>query len=285
MGRLRYQQGEGGRMVSRESKAAVKMSGTVEAIYTAPFAGEPMRPLSEAEAISGQGLAGDRYLEGTGYYSNRPLADGSREITLIEAEELEGLERETGIRLDPSESRRNVLTRSVRVNDLIGKRFRMGEVVCEGIRICEPCTYLEKLTGKRVMRPLVHRGGLRARIVSGGTVRVGDGIWVSLDDPAKDEAPGAGVQSSDTETAGDTDPREIHADGILRKLEYPSSEGGSHYLQSEGAETVEYALVSEELELEDYLGVKVRAFGYPVDDASGDAGDHKLMKVYLIGAL
>jgi MOSC domain-containing protein YiiM len=75
------------------------------------------------------------------------------------------------------------LTRSVSLNGLIGKRFRMGEVLCEGIRICEPCTYLEKLTQKRVMRPLVHRGELRARIISGGTVRVGDAIWDSSGDP------------------------------------------------------------------------------------------------------
>lgn len=159
-----------------ESKATEKITGTVEAIYITSSAGKPMQPLWEAEAIAGQGLAGDRYLEGTGYYSNRPLADGSREITLIEAEELEKLERETGIHLDPSESRRNVLTRSISVNDLIGRQFRIGEITCEGIRICEPCTYLEKLTGKRVMRPLVHKGGLRARIVFGGTVRVGDAI-------------------------------------------------------------------------------------------------------------
>ncbi len=165
--------------MSPESKATGQLTGTVEAIYTTPSAGKPMQPLPEVEAITGQGLAGDRYLKGTGYYSNRPLADGSREITLIEAEELEKLERETGIHLDPSECRRNVLIRSVSVNGLIGKRFRIGEVVCEGIRICEPCTYLEKLTHKRVMRPLVHKGGLRARIISGGTVRVGDAIWDS----------------------------------------------------------------------------------------------------------
>lgn len=271
--------------MGRDLKAAPKVTGTVEAIYIASSAGEPMRTLSEAEAITGRGLAGDRYLEGTGYYSNRPLADGSREITLIEAEDLEGIMRETGIRLDPSESRRNVLTRSACVNSLIGKRFRMGQVLCEGIRICEPCTYLEKLTGKRVMRPLVHRGGLRARIVSGGTVRVGDQILISSESPAKNVAPAAGVRSSGTETADRIDPREIHADGILRKLEYPSFEGGSHCLQGEGAQTVEYALVSEELELDDYLGVNVRAFGYLVHGTSGYAEDHKLMKVFLIGAL
>lgn len=180
--------------MSARSRATNKIAGTVEAIYVAPSAGEPMQPLPEVEAIAGQGLAGDRYREGTGYYSNRPLADGSREITLIEAEVLEKLARGSGVRLDPSESRRNVLTRSIRVNDLIGERFHIGEVVCEGIRICEPCTYLEKLTGKRVMRPLVHEGGLRARIVCGGTVKVGDGILVSSGKPAMELDPASSVQ-------------------------------------------------------------------------------------------
>lgn len=166
-----------------ESKVTETLAGSVEALYITSSAGEPMQPLLEAEAVAGRGLTGDRYFEGTGYYSERPLADGSREVTLFEAEELEKLERESGIRLDPSESRRNVLTRSISVNGLIGKRFRMGEVLCEGIRICEPCTYLEKLTGKRVMRPLVHRGGLRARIISGGAVKVGDEIQDSSEDP------------------------------------------------------------------------------------------------------
>jgi hypothetical protein len=272
--------------VSRESKAAEKVLGTVEAIYITPSAGKPMQPLSEAEAIAGRGLAGDRYLEGTGYYSNRPLADGSREVTLVEAEELEALGRETGIRLDPSESRRNVLTRSVRVNDLIGKRFRMGEVVCEGIRICEPCTYLEKLTQKRVMRPLVHRGGLRARIVSGGTVRVGDEIRESSETPAEDTEPiAAGVRGSDAAVAGGVDPAEVQAEGILRKLGPPSSEGGTHYLENEDTEAVEYTLVSEDLELDDYSGIKVRVLGYLVDGASGYQSGPKLLRTFLVTAV
>lgn len=268
--------------MSARSRATNKIAGTVEAIYVAPSAGEPMQPLPEVEAIAGQGLAGDRYREGTGYYSNRSLADGSREITLIEAEVLEKLARGSGVRLDPSESRRNVLTRSIRVNDLIGERFHIGEVVCEGIRICEPCTYLEKLTGKRVMRPLVHEGGLRARIVCGGTVKVGDGILVSSGKPAMELDPASSVQRPGAEDADDIHPGEIQADGILRKLKSPSPAGGSHYLESE---TAEYALVSEALDLEDYLGVNVRAFGYLVDGASDGAGDGKLMKVFLIGAL
>lgn len=272
--------------MSRESKAAGKITGTVEAIYTAPSAGEPMQPLSEADAIAGRGLAGDRYLEGAGYYSNRPLADGSREITLIEAEELEGLERETGIRLDPSESRRNILTRSVSVNALIGKRFWLGGVLCEGLRICEPCTYLEKLNGKRVMRPLVHKGGLRARIVSGGTVRVGDEVQDSPENPVEDaEAVEADVHRPNTKAPANTDREEIQAEGILRKLKSSSSAGGTHYLEDDDTGAIEYVLVSEDLELDDFLEIRVVALDYPDDVASGRGDGPGLMRTFLISAV
>ncbi len=83
---------------------------------------------------------------------------------------------ERGIELPPIESRRNVVTRGIRLLDLIGRRFRIGEVVCEGVRPCPPCKHLEEITGKKVMRPLIHRGGVRARIVEGGWIRVGDPI-------------------------------------------------------------------------------------------------------------
>lgn len=165
--------------MSPESEATGDVTGRVQAIYVTSSAGEPMKALTEAEAIAGEGLAGDRYLKGTGYYSKRPRPDGGRQITLLETEELERLEEEGGIRLEPAESRRNILTRFIHVNDLIGKQFRIGEVLCEGISICEPCTYLEELTKKCVMRPLVHRGGLRARIVSDGLIKVGDKIQYS----------------------------------------------------------------------------------------------------------
>jgi len=152
------------------------MVGCVEAIYTAPEAAAAMEPLQQARAIAGEGLEGDRYLKGVGYYSKRPLPNGGRQLTLIEAEVLEGLLEEMGIRLEPSESRRNLVTRSIKLNDLVGKRFRVGEVLCEGVALCEPCKYLEDLTGKRVLKPLVHRGGLRANVLAGGTIMVGDRV-------------------------------------------------------------------------------------------------------------
>jgi MOSC domain-containing protein YiiM len=152
------------------------MSGRVEAIFTAGGAGQPMTPLAAAVAVAGRGLAGDRYHDRTGYYSERPSPGGGRELTLIEAEVLESLATEHGIELAPSECRRNVVTRGVRLNELIGQRFRVGALLCEGVRICEPCVYLEQITGKPVNEPLVHRGGLRANIIQGGTLRVGDAI-------------------------------------------------------------------------------------------------------------
>jgi MOSC domain-containing protein YiiM len=150
------------------------MRGEVVAIHIAAGAGQPMQALDEAEAIAGEGLIGDRYRDGTGFYSDKPITPGAREITLIAEEALAAVERETGIALQPEEHRRNVTTRGVDLDALIGQRFRIGEVLCEGIRSCPPCTHLEEVTGKPVMPPLVHRGGLRARIVEGGWMKLGD---------------------------------------------------------------------------------------------------------------
>lgn len=242
-----------------------------------------MQPLTEAQAIAGHGLAGDRYLKGTGYYSRRPQPDGGRQLTLLETEELEKLESETGIRLDPSESRRNVLTRAISVNDLIGERFRIGGVLCEGIRICEPCTYLERLTGKRVMRPLVHRGGLRARIVSGGFLKVGDEIWHSPEEPAEEKGPKIpDVHSPNAENVGKVDPSEVQAEGTLKKRGDTPAGGGTHYLQSGDAETVSWTLESEELDLDDFLELEVRVLGYEVEDVPADSHGARLMNVFLV---
>jgi MOSC domain-containing protein YiiM len=150
------------------------VTGKVEGIFIADRAGQPMRPTDEVLAVAGHGLDGDRYSTRKGTYSERP--GGGRHLTLIETEVLEALATERGIELAPRESRRNVATRGVRLNDLVGKRFRVGSVLCEGIRLCEPCTYLEGLTGRPINEPLVHRAGLRAEILEGGSLRVGDEI-------------------------------------------------------------------------------------------------------------
>jgi len=148
--------------------------GRVEAIHIATEAARPLAAVTAVRAVRGQGLEGDRYFYKVGTYSDHP--GSGREVTLIEAEAIEALARERGIVLEPGASRRNIVTRHVPLNDLVGLRFQVGEVLLEGTRLCEPCLHLERLTRKGVLAGLLHRGGLRTVIVEGGTVRVGDPI-------------------------------------------------------------------------------------------------------------
>jgi MOSC domain-containing protein YiiM len=148
--------------------------GQVEAIHVAPSAGAPMQTMSEVEAVAGVGLVGDRYARSLGFYSPRPTDPGAREVTLFEAEVLDQLRAEHGIVLNGAEHRRNLTTRGVRLAGLLGHRFRVGDVVLEGVKDCPPCDHLERLVGKPVLQPLVNRGGLRARVLEGGTIRLGD---------------------------------------------------------------------------------------------------------------
>jgi len=146
--------------------------GSVVSIHVAPEAGAPMVVVPEARALPGRGLEGDRYATGRGHYSPRPSA-GGREITLIETETLEAL-GSLDVKLTPAETRRNVATRGVPLNHLVDRVFRVGDVRLRGTRLCEPCKHLEGLTRDGVMAALVHRGGLRAQILSEGVIRVGD---------------------------------------------------------------------------------------------------------------
>ena len=135
-----------------------------------------METRESVAAVEGQGLEGDRYLSGVGTYSNKPGID--RQVTLIEAEVLESLSAELGQPFSSADSRRNVITRGLQLNDLTESTFRVGEVTLRGVRLCEPCAYLEEVTGLPVLKPLVNRGGLRAEILTGGTIRVGDPLEV-----------------------------------------------------------------------------------------------------------
>ncbi|MDQ3128290.1 MAG: MOSC domain-containing protein [Chloroflexota bacterium] len=152
--------------------------GMVESIHIADLAGSPMRPAARVRAIADVGLEGDRYATVAGHYSGDAKDD--RQITLIEAEEIEAFTARTANELAPGETRRNVTTRGIRLNALVGRRFRIGPVECEGTRLCEPCQYLVDLLGKPVLEPLVHRAGLRARILTGGEITLGDEV-VALD--------------------------------------------------------------------------------------------------------
>jgi MOSC domain-containing protein YiiM len=148
--------------------------GNVVSIYIARDAAVPMESREEVIAVAGQGLEGDRYFEGRGYWSKTPGV--SREVTLIELETIEALEREKSIAIAPGAARRNVVTRGVPLNHLVGREFQVGAVRLRGTRLCEPCAYLEGLTHRGVLAGLIHRGGLRAEIVTGGTIRVEDPI-------------------------------------------------------------------------------------------------------------
>jgi ADP-ribose pyrophosphatase YjhB (NUDIX family) len=141
--------------------------GRVEHIHVAPAAGAPMQPRGEVEATAGAGLAGDRYAAGGGFWQDARV---SRDLTLVEAEVIDELA------LAPGETRRNVTTRGVALGGLLGRTFWLGDVLAEGTSLCEPCRHLEEVTGKRLLRPLVHRGGLRANLLTGGTIAVGDPI-------------------------------------------------------------------------------------------------------------
>jgi MOSC domain-containing protein YiiM len=153
--------------------ATVATVGIVEHIHIAVAAGAPVRAVDAVRAIPGVGLDGDRYAHGAGHYKD---AHVSRDLTLIEAEAIETLTDEHGIELTPGETRRNITTRGISLNNLVGRRFWIGGVLCEGTHKCNPCQYLTELTGKPLLRPLVDRGGLRADILAGGVIRRGDSV-------------------------------------------------------------------------------------------------------------
>ena len=152
-------------------------NGSVHSIHVTAVAAEPTVAVEEARAVAGKGLEGDRYFSATGSWSSTP--GSGRQVTLIELETIEALERDYKYRIEPGQARRNIVTRGVALNHLVGREFSAGEVVLRGLRLNEPCNHLASLTDEKVKQGLVHRGGLRADIVSGGVIRVGDQIRVA----------------------------------------------------------------------------------------------------------
>jgi MOSC domain-containing protein YiiM len=150
--------------------------GRVEAIAVADRAEAPMQQMTTARAIPGRGLDGDRYASRVGTFTPRSGRGSGYDLTLIEAEVLDELTLPDGHRLEYAEARRNLVTRGIDLNTLVGQRFRVGDVECVGRRLCEPCAHLERLTHRGVVRELIHRGGLRADILTAGTITVGAAI-------------------------------------------------------------------------------------------------------------
>ena len=148
------------------------LHGTVEGLAVAPAAEAPMQLLDVAHARAGHGLDGDRYAAMAGTFSPRAGRRPGYDLTLIAGEVLDEVTA-TGQALDFPGTRRNVLTRVIDVNALVGRRFRIGDVLCEGRRLCEPCAHLERLSGPGILRPLIHRGGLRVDVLTDGEIRLG----------------------------------------------------------------------------------------------------------------
>jgi len=142
--------------------------GLITHIYVAPEKAKPVRLVDTVEALAGEGLRGDRYTAAR----NRRGPDC--QATFIELENLEAFTRQTNLALTPEMTRRNIVTRGIRLNALVGRRFRAGEAVFEGLELCEPCKLLARITHREVLQHLLGKGGLRARIVEGGTIRIGD---------------------------------------------------------------------------------------------------------------
>jgi MOSC domain-containing protein YiiM len=150
------------------------IEGVLISIYIMESAGKPLVSMPQTRAIAGRGLEGDRYFKKIGTYSNTP--GPGREVTLVEIEAIEALKRECGIEITPGSARRNLVTKGVALNHLVGREFSVGESKLRGVRLCEPCSYLESLTSAGVKDALIHRGGLRADIIKDGTLRIGDRI-------------------------------------------------------------------------------------------------------------
>jgi MOSC domain-containing protein YiiM len=136
---------------------------TVVAIHIGPVSSGPLEAVTSARAFAGKGLEGDRNFSPSGVAAGEAL-------TLVEEEAVED------VGLPAGATRRQLTVRGVRLNDLVGKRFKVGEVECLGVELCEPCLHLQELTRPGLIKDLAHRGGLRADILSDGTISVGDAV-------------------------------------------------------------------------------------------------------------
>jgi hypothetical protein len=161
--------------VLRPAPAVPDLHGTIDGLAVAPAAEAPMQLLEVAQAHAGRGLEGDRYAGRAGTFSPRAGHRPGYDLTLMAAEVLDEMAA-AGQPLDFAGTRRNVLTRGIDVNALVGRTFHLGTVRCVGRRLCEPCVHLDRLSGPGILRPLIHRGGLRVDVLSDGEIRLGDRI-------------------------------------------------------------------------------------------------------------
>lgn len=153
------------------------MTGRVVAIHIAETAEAAMRTVDTATAEAGRGLVGDRYHRSAGTWSGGDDDHSPRrQATFIEREAVDAVRRDDGIELETADTRRNIVTEHVALNHLVGREFTVGEVRFRGVELCEPCQHVERVSGRAIRRPLVHRGGLNAEILNDGVIRVGDEV-------------------------------------------------------------------------------------------------------------
>ena len=164
------------------------MSGVLREIWRTPTAAAPMERVAAATLLTGLGLDGDRYALGGGTWAQYPQLE--KQLTLIDADEVAAVARETGSALLPGDTRRNLVTTGIELPALVGGWFAVGETLLFGAKECPPCTHLERVTGIRLVKALVHRGGINAGVFAGGPIREGDVVRpVSEEEAASRGAP------------------------------------------------------------------------------------------------
>ena len=141
--------------------------GSVKSIHITTAVGEEMTSVDQVRAVAGKGLEGDRY-----FASDKP----DSQVTLIESEAIDAMAKESGVQIEYGDARRNIVTQGVPLNHLVGREFQVGAVTLRGIRLNEPCNHLAEMTDRKVLRALVHRGGLKAEILNDGAIRPGDTV-------------------------------------------------------------------------------------------------------------
>ena len=152
------------------------MNGIVSNLFIATKAGEGVQSIDSASLIAGKGIEGDRYYSGQGTFSEKLKGNPAAELSLIEKEEIDNFNKEHNQNLTYGDFRRNIVTKGIRLNELVGKTFTIGGVTLKGIRLCEPCLHLAETVNTLVLPHLVGRGGLRAQIVSSNEIQTGDAI-------------------------------------------------------------------------------------------------------------
>ena len=164
--------------INKYPERTSKLNSKIYSIFISDKAGDTMQSLKSASLIAGKGVVGDRYFNGCGTFSERLKDNPAVELSLIEKEEIDAFNQDHKQMLNYADVRRNIVTESVRLNELVGKTFSMGNVTLKGLRLCEPCAYLAENVNELVLPHLIGRGGLRAQILTDNEISVGDLIKI-----------------------------------------------------------------------------------------------------------